>query len=59
MLSANQQPDHATICRFRQRHEQALAGLFVEVLRLCTEAGLAPSGRGGAGRDQAARQRES
>ena len=23
MLSANQQPDHATICRFRQRHEQA------------------------------------
>ena len=54
VLSANQQPDHATICRFRQRHEQALAGLFVEVLRLCAEAGLAPSGRGGAGRDQAA-----
>ena len=27
--------------------------------RLCAEAGLAPSGRGGAGRDQAARQRES
>ena len=26
VLSANQQPDHATICRFRQRHEQALAG---------------------------------
>ena len=26
MLSANQQPDHATICRFRQRHEQPLAG---------------------------------
>ena len=44
VLSANQQPDHATICRFRQRHEQALAGLFVEVLRLCAEAGLAPSG---------------
>ena len=44
VLSANQQPDHATICRFRQRHEPALAGLFVEVLRLCAEAGLAPSG---------------
>ena len=44
VLSANQQPDHATICRFRQRHEQARAGLFVEVLRLCAEAGLAPSG---------------
>ena len=44
VLSANQQPDHATICRFRQRHEQALDGLFVEVLRLCAEAGLAPFG---------------
>ena len=44
VLSANQQPDHATICRFRQRHEQALAGLFVEAPRLCAEAGLAPSG---------------
>ena len=44
VLSANQLPDHATICRFRQRHEQPLAGLFVEVLRLCAEAGLAPSG---------------
>ena len=44
VLSANQQLDHATICRFRQRHEQALAGLFVEAPRLCAEAGLAPSG---------------
>ena len=44
VLSANQQPDHATICRFRQRHEQALAGLFVEVLRLCAEAGLVRAG---------------
>ena len=44
VLSANQQPDHATICRFRQRHEQALAGLFVEAPRLCAEASLAPSG---------------
>ena len=44
VLSANRQPDHATICRFRQRHEQALAGLFVEVLRLCAEAGLVRAG---------------
>ena len=44
VLSANQQPDHATLCRFRQRHEQALAGLFVEAPRLCAEASLAPSG---------------
>ena len=34
VLAANQAPDHATVCRFRQQHEQALAGLFVEVLRL-------------------------
>ncbi len=40
VLTANQQPDHATICRFRRQHEQALAGLFAEVLRLCAEAGL-------------------
>ncbi len=44
VLSANRQPDHATICRFRRRHEQALAGLFVEVLRLCAEAGLVRAG---------------
>ena len=44
VLSANQQPDHATICRFRQHHELALAGLFVEVLRLCAEAGLVGAG---------------
>ena len=40
VLTANQQPDHATICRFRRQHEQALAGLFAGVLRLCAEAGL-------------------
>jgi transposase len=40
VLAANQTPDHATICRFRELHEEALAGLFVEVLRLCAEAGL-------------------
>ncbi len=44
VLSANQQPDHATICRFRQRHEPALAGLFVEAPRLCAEAGLVRAG---------------
>ena len=44
VLAANQAPDHTTICRFRQTHEQALAGLFVEVLRLCAEAGLLRAG---------------
>jgi hypothetical protein len=27
-------PDHATIARFRARHEEALGGLFSQVLRL-------------------------
>lgn len=40
VIRANQAPDHATIARFRQRHEAALAGLFGEVLALCAEAGL-------------------
>ncbi len=40
VISANRQPDHTTIARFRQRHESALAELFGEVLALCAEAGL-------------------
>ena len=41
VIAANSTPDHATIARFRQRHEQAIAALFGEVLALCAEAGLA------------------
>jgi hypothetical protein len=37
-------PDHATIARFRQRHAEALKGLFTDILRLCTEAGLVKVG---------------
>jgi Transposase domain (DUF772) len=40
VISGNVVPDHATIARFVVRHEQALADLFGEVLRLCGEAGL-------------------
>ena len=40
VISANVVPDHATIARYRERHERALGELFVEVLRLCAEAGL-------------------
>lgn len=40
VIAANRVPDHCTIARFRQRHEQALAGLFSEVLGLCARAGL-------------------
>lgn len=44
VVTANKQPDHATISRFRKRHEEALSGLFIEVLRLCAEAGLVKVG---------------
>jgi len=37
-------PDHATIARFVERHERALAGLFGQVLGLCAEAGLVRPG---------------
>jgi transposase len=40
VLAAHQVPDHTTIARFRQRHQDALAGLFGEVLALCADAGL-------------------
>jgi transposase len=44
VITANQIPDHATIARFRARHEQALADTFVQVLALCTKAGLVSVG---------------
>src|SRR5215218_5831692 len=40
VITANQAPDHATIARFRVRHERALSELFGQVLRLCADAGL-------------------
>ena len=40
VICANQVPDHATIARFRVRHEEALAGLFGQVLALCGKAGI-------------------
>jgi len=44
VLAANQIPDHATIARFRARHEQALADTFEQVLALCAKAGLVSVG---------------
>jgi transposase len=44
VVAANQQPDFRTICRFRAEHEEALEQLFVQVLRLCQEAGLVKLG---------------
>lgn len=40
VIAVNEVPDHTTIARFRQRHQDALAGLFGDVLTLCTDAGL-------------------
>ena len=44
VITGNLVPDHATIARFVVRHEQALAGLFGEVLKLCDQAGLVKPG---------------
>jgi hypothetical protein len=40
VITANQVADHATIARFRARHEHALGELFGAVLALCARAGL-------------------
>jgi transposase len=40
VILANQRPDHATIARFRARHQAELAGLFGQVLSLCADAGM-------------------
>lgn len=44
VIAANQRPNFRTICRFRAEHEKALGNLFVQVLRLCYEAGLVKLG---------------
>ena len=49
VIAAQQRPDHATIARFIERHEDAIAGLFGEVLALCARRG-AGGGRGARGR---------
>jgi transposase len=44
VITGNLVPDHATIARFIDRHQQALAALFSEVLKLCDKAGLVKTG---------------
>src|SRR4051812_11206796 len=44
VLAAQQRPDHATIARFVERHQDVIAGLFGEVLSLCAKQGLASVG---------------
>lgn len=43
-LAANNTPDFRTIAKFRRRHLEALRGMFVQVLKLCREAGLVKMG---------------
>src|SRR4051812_4618839 len=40
VITANLAPDHATIARFRVRHEDAIGELFGAVLALCARSGL-------------------
>jgi len=44
MIVANDPPDFRTISDFRKRHLAALAGLFVQVLKLAEKAGLVKLG---------------
>lgn len=44
VLAVNQRPDHATLARFRRRHQDAIATLFGQVLALCVKAGLVDAG---------------
>ncbi len=43
-VTASARPDFRTIAEFRKRHLKALSGLFVQVLKLCAEAGLVKLG---------------
>jgi transposase len=43
-IAALDPPDFRTISGFRKRHLKALAGLFVQVLKLCEKAGLVKLG---------------
>src|SRR5512135_95013 len=44
-LAAGQGPDFRSIAKFRRRHLDALAGLFVQTLQLATRMGLVRMGR--------------
>src|SRR3954454_13753197 len=44
VIAAQQRPDHATMARFISNHQDAIAGLFGDVLTLCARSGLAKVG---------------
>src|SRR2546428_9544672 len=45
-LAAGAAPDYRSIARFRRRHLEALAGLFLQALQLCQQAGVVRLGEG-------------
>jgi len=51
VVAANQTPDHTTVARFRQHHEEALNVVFSASLRLCAQATGWASGLAGEGVD--------
>jgi transposase len=44
VLAANECPDHATLARFRRRHQDGIGAVFGQVLELCVTAGLVDAG---------------
>src|SRR2546426_6483776 len=44
-LAAGAVPDYRSIARFRRRHLEALAGLFLQALQLCQQAGMVRLGK--------------
>jgi transposase len=44
VITGGLRPDHATIARFRARHEKALGGLFSQVLRVLAAEGMVSLG---------------
>jgi transposase len=44
VIAGGLRPDHATIARFRARHQEALGGLFSQVLRLLAAEGMVSLG---------------
>ena len=44
VLACNHHPDHDSIAEFRKIHLRELAGLFVQVLKMCERAGLVKLG---------------
>ena len=44
VVGAGRVPDHSTIARFRQEYADVACQLFVQVLEICAEAGMARVG---------------